>query len=738
MLNHWSIRSRPTFGTLYLLAALAAHPAFSQPPVRPSADAIVAELRELFAQGDVERIARMADTLAPRYPFSPEIAAWGIRARAVAPSLFLFDFGQSAAILRDAQALSKRFPSSPDAALALATALKRFDADPVTNRPSDARALRAVDDALRKHPSHTGLLVLKSQILIDAGRPAAAKPLLTSAVQRAPRDPGLRLMLGLADLAVAPGDTAATARAQAEFRAAISADSSFGPAYAALARTYRSARRRAEAESLFAMAARRRPVGYALQMEHVRSVLARADWDTERKHQAVRDKIAVLLSEHSDHAGMIRWASAAYDAIGDTAQSHAMDAELLRRFPDSDEAWQALRDRDSTLFMMWDSVAVAAFSPALRQMIHQANEPRIAVAHRVLADSSSGPGARNAVRALLLAIGTLDTTSLSDSEFTALARAADAAGGGRIDGRLAQNLAVRLMRTDRRLAKSIAQRVDSTGREMVSWCKASFPSTGEFVASMNGSIASAAANLGALFALEGDTRRADSAFRKALVFAPKNHDAHLGLGQLHEQRHDLQAAKDEYALAAMDENWDESGREGQHALVRLGVAPSMAEVMDVIRDQFKARVIADTVRFTRMLPAFRLADASGKMVSSDMLKGKVVVINAWGTWCGPCVGEAPAIEAFYKKFKGDSTVALVTVAFGDSPEAVRSFMTSHRLTYPVLLDDGLWVEKRLKVRAYPTTYVVDRSGRILYVPTSRTSLVDEWTWMVEDAIRRPR
>jgi peroxiredoxin len=115
-----------------------------------------------------------------------------------------------------------------------------------------------------------------------------------------------------------------------------------------------------------------------------------------------------------------------------------------------------------------------------------------------------------------------------------------------------------------------------------------------------------------------------------------------------------------------------------------------------------------------------------------------VVVNVWGTWCGPCVGEAADIDTFYKKFKADSNVALVTVSYGDTPQAVRAFMASRRLTFPVLMDDGHWVDQKLHVPAYPTTYVVHRTGRIVYQPGTRTDLVDEWTWMVEAALKRPR
>jgi peroxiredoxin len=387
--------------------------------------------------------------------------------------------------------------------------------------------------------------------------------------------------------------------------------------------------------------------------------------------------------------------------------------------------------------MMWDSVDVAPFAPALRQQIHQANAPRIELAHQTLAAPTSGEGARTTARVILLLIGTLDTTSLSDSEFTALARGA-AANVGRIDERLVANLGTRLARTDPKLANALVHRVDSAARAVTSWRKATYPTVGEFVDVMNTQVATENADMGALFALEGRPRQADSAFRKALLFNPRDQGAHYGLGQLAELRNDTSAARAEYMLAAMEETFPGSGHAAGHALVRLGVAPSVDEVMPVIRGQMRARIVADTARFVRMLPAFRLADPSGHVASSDQLKGKVVVVNVWGTWCGPCVGEAADIDTFYKKFKADSNVALVTVSYGDTPQAVRAFMASRRLTFPVLMDDGHWVDQKLHVPAYPTTYVVHRTGRIVYQPGTRTDLVDEWTWMVEAALKRPR
>jgi thiol-disulfide isomerase/thioredoxin len=103
--------------------------------------------------------------------------------------------------------------------------------------------------------------------------------------------------------------------------------------------------------------------------------------------------------------------------------------------------------------------------------------------------------------------------------------------------------------------------------------------------------------------------------------------------------------------------------------------------------------------------AYSLADERGN---------DVVVINVWGSWCGPCRGEAAALEQVYEDLQ-DQGVMFLGINTRDQEKAALAFVAAKGITYPSLVDDGTLqagFASSLPVAGIPTTYVIDRSGRI--------------------------
>lgn len=111
-------------------------------------------------------------------------------------------------------------------------------------------------------------------------------------------------------------------------------------------------------------------------------------------------------------------------------------------------------------------------------------------------------------------------------------------------------------------------------------------------------------------------------------------------------------------------------------------------------------------------PDFQLETLDGSSIKLADLRGHPVLINFWATWCGPCQQEMPLIEQYYKKYKPDLVVLAVNSA--EPQTDVQTFVTNHNLSFPVLLDPDYKVEDLYKVRAFPTTFFVDKSGTIRY------------------------
>ncbi len=91
-------------------------------------------------------------------------------------------------------------------------------------------------------------------------------------------------------------------------------------------------------------------------------------------------------------------------------------------------------------------------------------------------------------------------------------------------------------------------------------------------------------------------------------------------------------------------------------------------------------------------------------------KGKLVFLNFWGTWCPPCRAEYPSIQKLYDAKK--DKVQFVLIAMQDQEEAVKKFLAENKYTTPVYLANSLIAEKMLP-KSFPTTYIIDKNGRIL-------------------------
>lgn len=111
-------------------------------------------------------------------------------------------------------------------------------------------------------------------------------------------------------------------------------------------------------------------------------------------------------------------------------------------------------------------------------------------------------------------------------------------------------------------------------------------------------------------------------------------------------------------------------------------------------------------------PAFELATADGKRVSLAALRGQVVLLNFWATWCPPCREEMPSMERLHQEFKAQG-LAVLAVNIQESPKQVARFMRDFRLTFPALLDVDATIAGRYGVRGLPSTYLIDRTGRVV-------------------------
>ena len=111
-------------------------------------------------------------------------------------------------------------------------------------------------------------------------------------------------------------------------------------------------------------------------------------------------------------------------------------------------------------------------------------------------------------------------------------------------------------------------------------------------------------------------------------------------------------------------------------------------------------------------PAWKLQDLDGREVSAASLKGKVVVVDFWATWCGPCIQEIPGYIALQKKYGKDGLVIVGVSEDQKGPEQVKKFAEKNGMNYVIAMDDGKISEAFGGLEAIPTTFLLDRAGNI--------------------------
>ncbi len=111
-------------------------------------------------------------------------------------------------------------------------------------------------------------------------------------------------------------------------------------------------------------------------------------------------------------------------------------------------------------------------------------------------------------------------------------------------------------------------------------------------------------------------------------------------------------------------------------------------------------------------PDFSLQNIEGESISLSDYKGKVILLNFWASWCGPCIAEMPSIENLHKTVK-DENIQVVTINLGESKDVVSNFMSKNGYSFNSLLDSDNSVAGIYGIRSIPTTYIINKEGNIV-------------------------
>jgi thiol-disulfide isomerase/thioredoxin len=202
---------------------------------------------------------------------------------------------------------------------------------------------------------------------------------------------------------------------------------------------------------------------------------------------------------------------------------------------------------------------------------------------------------------------------------------------------------------------------------------------------------------------------AETAFRKSLQAAAESKVLHFNLGitmiRLNREAEGLRELKTYVDDADDDSEYVEEARK-------------------MIENPRRAR--------ENYAPDFSVTTADGEYIDSDDLRGKIVLVDFWGSWCGPCVASIPSLSYLAKKFKKEPFV-LISVDVGDEQGQWRTFIEKNKMTWPQHRDSNGKVQRAFQVRSFPTYVLIDHEGVVRHRSTGYSDYVEG---MIASAIKK--
>ena len=138
-------------------------------------------------------------------------------------------------------------------------------------------------------------------------------------------------------------------------------------------------------------------------------------------------------------------------------------------------------------------------------------------------------------------------------------------------------------------------------------------------------------------------------------------------------------------------------------------------------------------------PAFSLLSLEGERVALDDLRGQVVVLDFWATWCAPCVAEIAELKkAFKERYSGNDALVVVLVSIDTEKDKVAPFVEKHGLPFLVLHGDGKVDGQYLGSGGIPHLYVIDQEGQIRFHVEGFAAehFHEHLDWMIDAVLRR--
>lgn len=124
-------------------------------------------------------------------------------------------------------------------------------------------------------------------------------------------------------------------------------------------------------------------------------------------------------------------------------------------------------------------------------------------------------------------------------------------------------------------------------------------------------------------------------------------------------------------------------------------------------------------------------------ISFDELRGKVVLVNFWASWCKPCEQEAAELQQAWEYYQPSGEVVFLGVDYVDTETDARIYLKKFKVTYPNGPDLGTRLSQRFRIKGVPETYILDRNGVVQYVKVGPFQSVEEIRSVIDQILARP-
>jgi peroxiredoxin len=159
----------------------------------------------------------------------------------------------------------------------------------------------------------------------------------------------------------------------------------------------------------------------------------------------------------------------------------------------------------------------------------------------------------------------------------------------------------------------------------------------------------------------------------------------------------------------MSLSWRERRRSARFSLL-FALAASLVSLLLVFFSLVQA---AEQAKLNASAPDFSLPDLAGKELSLSALKSKVVILTFWSIYCQPCRQEMPMMDTLYQKYRNEGLEVIGVNIDRDPLESIQNFVKENHLSFPILLDRERKVMRTYRAHFLPSTFLVDRSGKIV-------------------------